>query len=45
MRFYTTAHRFYSGIELHARTIHIYILGHDGEVVRYRQHAGLHLCD
>ena len=33
MRFYTQQHRFYAGIDLHARTLHLCILEHDGEVV------------
>jgi transposase len=33
MRFYTTQHRFYCGIDLHARTMHVCILAHDGSVV------------
>jgi hypothetical protein len=37
MRFYTTAHRFYCGIDLHARTMHVCVLAHDGEVVLDRK--------
>jgi transposase len=33
MRFYTTPHRFYCGIDLHARTMHLCILDQDGHVV------------
>src|SRR5437870_552381 len=34
MRFYNaTPHRFYCGIDLHARTMHVCILDHDGNVV------------
>jgi transposase len=33
MRFYTTPHRFYGGIDLHARTMRVCILAHDGDVV------------
>jgi len=33
MRFYTGQHRFYCGIDLHARTMHVCILDHDGHVV------------
>jgi len=33
MRFYTTQHRFYCGIDLHARTMHVCILDHQGNVV------------
>ncbi len=34
MRFYTTQHRFYCGIDLHARTMHVCILDQAG-AVRY----------
>jgi hypothetical protein len=33
MRFYTGQHRFYCGVDLHARTMHICVLDHDGHVV------------
>src|ERR1700726_2107402 len=33
MRFYSTQHRFYGGIDLHARTMHVCVLDHDGQVV------------
>ena len=33
MRFYTSQHQFYCGIDLHARTMHLCILDHDGNVV------------
>jgi transposase len=33
MRFYTQQHRFYAGIDLHARTMHVCVLDHDGAVV------------
>jgi transposase len=33
MRFYTTQHRFYCGIDLHARTMRVCILDHEGSVV------------
>jgi transposase len=33
MRFYTLQHRFYCGIDLHARTMHVCILDHQGQVV------------
>jgi transposase len=32
MRFYTTQHRFYCGIDLHARTMRVCILDHEGTV-------------
>jgi transposase len=33
MRFYTNQHRFYCGVDLHARTMHLCVLDHDGQVV------------
>jgi hypothetical protein len=33
MRFYTTQHRFYCSIDLHARTMHLCIVDHAGTVV------------
>ena len=33
MRFYNQQHRFYCGIDLHARSMHLCILDHDGHVV------------
>jgi len=33
MRFYTTQHRFYAGIDLHARTMRVCILSPEGDVV------------
>src|SRR5271165_649397 len=33
MRFYNQPHRFYWGIDLHARTMHLCILDHDGNIV------------
>src|ERR671925_1031601 len=36
MRFYTTQHPFYCGIDLHARTMYVCILRQDGEVVLHR---------
>lgn len=33
MRFYTHTHRFYCGIDLHARTMHLCVLDHAGNVV------------
>jgi transposase len=33
MRFYTRPHRFYAGIDLHARTMHVCILDQDGNAV------------
>lgn len=36
MRFYTNQHRFYCGIDLHARTMDVCILSHDGELLLHR---------
>jgi hypothetical protein len=36
MRFYTTPHKFYCGIDLHARTMYLCILNQDGEIVLHR---------
>jgi hypothetical protein len=36
MRFYTKQHRFYCGIDLHARTMYVCILNRDGEVLLHR---------
>ena len=36
MRFYTWQHRLYSGVDLHARTMYLCILRHDGEVLLER---------
>jgi transposase len=36
MRFYTTQHQFYCGIDLHARTMYVCILKQDGEIVVHR---------
>jgi transposase len=36
MRFYTTQHPFYCGIDLHARTMYLCILSQDGEVMLHR---------
>lgn len=33
MRFYNQLHRFYCGIDLHARTMHLCVLDHDGNTV------------
>src|SRR5260370_935905 len=33
MRFYSRQHRFYCGVDLHARTMHVCVLDHDGNVV------------
>jgi hypothetical protein len=36
MRFYTTQHQFYCGIDLHARTMSVCMLNRDGEVLLHR---------
>ena len=36
MRFYTKQHRFYCGIDLHARTMYLCILNQDGEILLHR---------
>ena len=36
MRFYTNQHPFYCGIDLHARSMYVCILSHDGEIVLHR---------
>src|ERR671930_749851 len=36
MRFYTKPHQFYCGIDLHARSMYVCVLSHDGEIVLHR---------
>src|SRR5919109_3016179 len=36
MRFYTQQHPFYCGIDLHARSMYVCILSHDGEILLHR---------
>src|SRR5437867_1683884 len=36
MRFYTRQHRHYCGVDLHARTMYLCILSHDGEILLER---------
>ena len=36
MRFYTNQHQFYCGIDLHARSMYVCILKHDGEILLHR---------
>jgi transposase len=36
MRFYTNQHQFYCGIDLHARSMYVCILSHDGEICLHR---------
>src|SRR5262245_57633539 len=36
MRFYTTQHPFYCGIDLHARSMYVCIVNHSGEILGHR---------
>src|SRR4029434_9579757 len=36
MRFYTNPHKFYCGIDLHARTMYVCIVSHDGQILLHR---------
>ena len=36
MRFYNTQHQFYCGIDLHARSMYVCIVSHDGELLVHR---------
>jgi transposase len=36
MRFYTNQHPFYCGIDLHARSMYVCIVSHDGEILLHR---------
>ena len=36
MRFYTNQHPFYCGIDLHARSMYVCIVNHDGEILLHR---------
>jgi len=36
MRFYTKQHQFYCGIDLHARTMYVCVLSHEGEILLHR---------
>ena len=36
MRFYTKPHKFYCGIDLHARSMYVCILSQDGEIMLHR---------
>src|SRR4030042_4129240 len=36
MRFYTRQHKFYCGIDLHARTMYLCILDQEGKIVLHR---------
>jgi transposase len=37
MRFYTKQHKFYCGIDLHARTMYLCVLNQDGEILLHRK--------
>ena len=37
MRFYSQAHRFYCGVDLHARTMYLCILDHAGNIVLHKE--------
>jgi hypothetical protein len=39
MRFYNQQHRFYCGVDLHARTMYLCILDHAGGIVFHRDLA------
>ena len=36
LRFYTNQHQFYWGIDLHARSMYVCIVSHDGEMLVHR---------
>jgi hypothetical protein len=36
MRFYTKHHRFYCGIDQHARSMYVCIMNHEGEILLHR---------
>ena len=36
MRFYTKQHQFYCGIDLHARTMYVCIIDHEGTILTHR---------
>src|SRR4029453_17255533 len=42
MRFYTRQHRHYCGIDLHARTMYLCVLSHEGEILLERNLAWDH---
>ena len=42
MRFYTNAHAFYCGIDLHARSVYVCIIDHQGEVRLHRNMKAIH---
>jgi transposase len=36
MRFYTTQHKFYCGIDLHARSMYVCVVSQEGEILLHR---------
>src|ERR687888_279284 len=42
MRFYTKQHPFYCGIDLHARSMYVCIVNHDGEILVHRNMKAIH---
>ena len=36
MRFYTKHHQFYCGIDLHASTMYVCIMNHEGTILKHR---------
>ncbi len=38
MKFYTKQHKYYCGVDLHARSIYLCILNESGDVVYHRNH-------
>jgi transposase len=36
MRFYTNPHKFYGGLDLHARTMYVGLVSHDGQILLHR---------
>ena len=38
MRFYTAQHQFYCGIDLHAKSMFLYIMYHSGELLLHRNY-------
>jgi len=43
MRFYTKQHQFYCGIDLHARTMYVCIMDHEGTILIHRLRQRLSL--
>jgi hypothetical protein len=37
MRFYTSQHRFYCGVDLHARSMYVYILDQAGDILLHKK--------